>query len=552
MVVSHRASHHSDGIITEQSISDSSLPQVLAPELTDLGPELNEHAPLLPKSPAAKNFTPEIPLRAYNYLQFPNKIVKLIPFLCALLVFVLDFSEYLRIASKTRLYELGACRDYYLLHDPGKVDARTGFVEERCCKVEEVQGRLAMLKGWAMFFDGVPALLVAVPYGILADRKGRRLVMFLTLTGQILAEVWILIVCNFYKIFSLNLVWATSLFQLIGGGPSVIVALLLSIVADVAPENRRATMFFYLSATMLTTEMIAPPLGSYLMQPNSDSTVDNIKSLWRPLLIALPIQSLGFLVISFLPETLKAPSMADDSATDYETSEIRDKCIPHKLLSQSLALLRKSKALRTVLSPRILLCLMGCLVTRLGRQSLDILLQFVSKRFGWTLAQAGYLISLRAGVNVILFVIVLPLLASKMSDLWIARWSVFLLSIGSVGIGVSWGGIPGMVFSLVVFTLGFGFRPALQSVVTGMVRKDHVASLYTGISAMDALGGLFAGPALAATFDWGLKKGSGWLGLPFLVSGGLFAVAGTGIWVLRENSMVPERGDDGDGDIERA
>lgn len=41
------------------------------------------------------------------------------------------------------------------------------------------------------------ALLVSIPYGALADRIGRKKVLILALTGCLLCDTWVAIVCEF-------------------------------------------------------------------------------------------------------------------------------------------------------------------------------------------------------------------------------------------------------------------------------------------------------------------------------------------------------------------
>lgn len=41
------------------------------------------------------------------------------------------------------------------------------------------------------------ALLVSIPYGALADRIGRKKVLILALTGCLLCDTWVAIVCVF-------------------------------------------------------------------------------------------------------------------------------------------------------------------------------------------------------------------------------------------------------------------------------------------------------------------------------------------------------------------
>lgn len=73
-----------------------------------------------------------------------------------------QFSE----APLTRIYESIYCYQYWEREDPTKIlvprsivgPGALGGVEERWCKVAEVQGKLAMLKGTQQFLDCIPSM----------------------------------------------------------------------------------------------------------------------------------------------------------------------------------------------------------------------------------------------------------------------------------------------------------------------------------------------------------------------------------------------------------
>jgi MFS family permease len=98
-------------------------------------------------------------------------------------------------APLTRLVEDIVCRQYY--GDKLPEPLRDGRLPEKYCKVPEVQETVAQLFGMQSFFDGIPGLLLAIPYGVFADKVGRRKVLVLSMLGQLLAAFWILFVCRF-------------------------------------------------------------------------------------------------------------------------------------------------------------------------------------------------------------------------------------------------------------------------------------------------------------------------------------------------------------------
>lgn len=82
-----------------------------------------------------------------------------------------------------------------------------------------------------------------------------------------------------------------------------------------------------------------------------------------------------------------------------------------------------------------------------------------------------------------------------------------------------------MVTGQALTSLGDAFAIPLRSLVTGMVEQEHRGTLYMVIQVW-VEGALFAGgPLMASAFKWGMQLGSLWIGLPFLIATGFFALA---------------------------
>jgi hypothetical protein len=101
---------------------------------------------------------------------------------CIGLAVVSDIGESLYVAPRVRLFESVACTRYYLQNDPSLVD-RDGSVPERFCKIDPVQSKVASVLGWQLFFESIPAILLPIPYGYIADSHGRKWILVLALTG---------------------------------------------------------------------------------------------------------------------------------------------------------------------------------------------------------------------------------------------------------------------------------------------------------------------------------------------------------------------------------
>jgi hypothetical protein len=111
-----------------------------------------------------------------------------------LLVAIIDVGAFLAEAPKTRVYESNICLHHYEEIDPTKIN--NGVVAEELCKEDVIQERMASIFGWQELFDAIPGILLAVPFGTLADKKGRKWVFVTSLMGLQLNSAWILLICE--------------------------------------------------------------------------------------------------------------------------------------------------------------------------------------------------------------------------------------------------------------------------------------------------------------------------------------------------------------------
>ncbi|KAI0124981.1 major facilitator superfamily domain-containing protein [Xylariales sp. AK1849] len=450
--------------------------------------------------------------------------------LCIVIAVVSDIGEYLYSAPRLRLFESIICTRHYLQEDPSLVD-RDGAVPEHLCKVNPVQDRVASILGWQAFFDSLPAILLPIPYGYLADKYGRKWILTLAMTGYTLSYMVTLFLVGVLHL-PLQYVWLSSLCFLIGGGPTTGTTLLTTIVADVVPPELRSTVFFYRFCTDLIAELFVPPLTSVLMSRN----------MWIPLLGAPTFLGISTLMLLAVPETLpiaipKKPSDVPDSPLmATSTSETQEAITLHKKWKIWTRQTRDSFdfVMRDVAVWALVLTFM---ISKVGRQSSNVLFQYVSKRYGWSISQAGLLLSVRAAVNIALFTAILPAIATfalsrfgaASRDLLLAKGSIIFMVLGALGLFFS--ATPAvMIMGLILFTLGTGFAPIVRSLVTSLVESHDASStsdigrLYALISVLEGIGSLVAAPGMAWAFRFGMSLGQEWLGLPFGFAAILFAL----------------------------
>ncbi|KAF3811975.1 Efflux pump ustT [Colletotrichum gloeosporioides] len=430
----------------------------------------------------------------------------------AMMLFIDGLGYCMSIAPQTRLFEDIVCRQYY------KVDSNTpgGGPSEEMCKDPAVQDVVAELFGWQTFFDGIPGLILAMWFGVLADKQGRRRVFFLSVVGQVLGACWVLFIS--WLELPLKLVWLSSFFLVIGGGSTVTGAVAMMIITDASPEKYRSNIFFYAQAALIVAELIGPAIGSALMT----------NSLWFPLLLGLACTIITAILAGTIPETL--PQGEDDSIESDREGLSEDLSLRITLKN----LLRHvHKTLGFILRHRsVLFLVLTFLVVDFSRQSLGVLLQYLSTRYAIPIAKANLLLSFRAFAQLVTFVAILPVLdlfisnklgfSARVKDFLLSRLSIVFIMI-CFAVLVLAPSIPVVVVGLAFYTLGNGFSSFARSLLSSLVEKNMVGTLFTTLSMMDTLGSLLAGPIVARTFSWSMRLDGIWKGLPYVMS---FAMCG--------------------------
>ncbi|GFF44705.1 inner membrane transport protein YajR [Aspergillus udagawae] len=473
----------------------------------------------------------------------------------------------------TRIYESIACRQYYAEYDPRQI-AADGQVPESLCKIKEVQTELAAVKGYMEFFDGVLSAFLAIPYGLLADRIGRKPIICLSIPAFALNSGIMFAVMWYSDIFPLRAVWASCLAWLLGGGPVVAFAIIWTMMSDVTAEDERAAMFFRFGVVSMGADFASSAVSSWMMTWEP----------WLPLMIGWGIVLAGVLCAVTLPETMHVSSarrtersasvelahLASENgdqkgatqkeerrinADDCDVDSVEGNQLPFTLRSAGKRpfLRRMYSRSRQYLTPysfifrnkQIILLLTAFLVYRLSRGSSWFLVQYISTRYKWTIAEANLLISFKPALTIPLFLFILPALSRHLlrsmhtskKDLQLARVSIVCLCLGTLGIGLS-PSIATLVPSLLVQTAGSGFLYLIRSLITTMVKQEETARLFTIIEVLQAVGNVIASLSITTVFQLGLELGGSWIGLAWMMTSTAFALVGAAVWCFRPPPVV--------------
>ncbi|RPA79072.1 MFS general substrate transporter [Ascobolus immersus RN42] len=454
----------------------------------------------------------------------------------AVLLFMSELFELLLVVPKIRLLEAKICRNYYDLNDPSVYNP-DGTIPELLCKIPEIQARLAHIKGWQVFWEGLPVMLLAIPWGILADRVGRRKVLALNFFGCIVSVFWFLAVCTPGSTLPAEAVWGSGFANLIGGGPRVGSVLILALVSDNSPETKRSQRFYFTYSAYLIAELIAPPFAGLLMR----------FSIWLTFWVALGALFFAYPVLLATKEQTKSERegrMKDDDEDSEALLATENTPLPTSKNSKISEVLWKIK---TAISKRtILLVLLGhfCCPVRI-ELVFQTLIPYASKVYSLTIANAGLLLSIVAATNLVVFLVGLPYITHRLRtrfgykpvsiDVFVARGSCFVLAVGSFIMAIA-PHFSVFILGTIVFASGFGIRLSLLSILTGLVDPKVLASVYTVVTLVEGFGEMVAAPVLQESFAFGLRKGSTAVAAPWVI--GLVVYTGAFFLLGRIKTMV--------------
>ncbi|KAL2016178.1 hypothetical protein VTK56DRAFT_4096 [Thermocarpiscus australiensis] len=402
------------------------------------------------------------------------------------------------------------------------------LADDPACKHPDVQGYLAMLRGWAATFDCIPGVIGALPYGVLSDRWGRRPVLGLGLLGIVLSVGFQYGVFFFSDVVPLWAMWFSAVFQLIGGGGAIAMAMLYTSIADVVAVDDRATVFLQVGAVFLGSQMIAGPLGGVLMVWNP----------WIPLLLALAILALSnLLVVLAFPETVHVHDGRESRG------DRNDDGVPNMAKLWQKARAGLADVWDFVLANKSVAFLMLSLVfVFLGRFVGELLLQYATERYHWTWSTASIVLAIRSAGSLVTLLVLLPVagwlcvqrlgMAGMDKDLWLGRWSGIVMIAGSLLIAAAANGLF-FSFGLVLFALGSGMSGLIRSLLNALVEEHHVGTVNTLAGFMEVVGMTVVGPLLAESLKVGLDMGGAWEGLPFITAGLFFLVSTAILWSFR-------------------
>ncbi|KAK3191038.1 hypothetical protein K4F52_002988 [Lecanicillium sp. MT-2017a] len=397
------------------------------------------------------------------------------------------------------------------------------------CKDSAVQGEMANLLAISFTLGVLPGL-TAVTWGVVAEKYGRKPVMLLSVSAIFLNNVMNLGIYWFSDYISVYWMWLTAFINFFGGGPAVFSAMAFTMISEVVPKSQRATVYLYVGAGPTLGIILSGPLAYVYMGLGH----------WFTAGMGL----LGYVIVisvtMCIPETIVENKHAGEelvAGPDDAEDTGRLTRIWHSVVS---AFLNTIQSLRVVFlqDKKLGLLVLGSLFADLGTSLFNLLMQYATKRLNLQYREANLLISSTTVSKLVIVLALLPILSQFVlkynvkpikKDMWIARISILLVSIGNFGLGLS-NHVATFVPSLVMYNMYTAYLAALRSVVTEIAGESKLAVVFSTMGLLDSLGMLVAGPVMAQAYSLGLRLGGDWQGLPFYISGGLVAIVAVMMW----------------------
>lgn len=177
------------------------------------------------------------------------------------------------------------------------------------------------------------------------------------------------------------------------------------------------------------------------------------------------------------------------------------------------------------------LCFMFLAIMFVNSLAMDVRVQvrtWISTRYGWPLADVGYVLSAESVAGVVLL-FALPWLdrvrrhlppgshtvwEKRKRELWVARVSLGFGAAGALVIALA--ADRAMFFlGLVVMTGAVGFPDAVRAFCTSFFATEEIQALYAAVTVAEMLGVILGSPVWGWIFAQAYHGGSTWIGVPF-------------------------------------
>ncbi|KAI3339157.1 major facilitator superfamily domain-containing protein [Ustulina deusta] len=431
-----------------------------------------------------------------------------------------------------RLLERRLCRAYY---------GSDRDVDEKLCKVVPVQQDLAYIMGSFETLWVAGDFVMTIPLTFLSERYGRGRILLLNLVPRLFMLFWTLGIAYLEDYLPPQAAIAGASLSILGGD-TVFNSLIYGLASKIGEDGiTRAIYFSRMTALTSVVGFLSPAIAAAAM------TIKLSLPFWLGsifLLLALP-------TILLLPVKDHVP----DDTTEARRPLISSPTLKAQTSRTSLVASVVDRA-HTLVSAvgnfHLALLLLSMFLTSLASADTKLLAQYISTRYHWTFASAGYLLSAKAIVNFFLLTFVVPFFlttrgnntSQSLSDSAHVRYARFCLVssvLGALGIGLSgviWELVPSLLIyalgvPLSIFTLSLANSPNMwaRAQSSGPELSDAQSHIFSIVMMVKTLGSLVGAPLMATLWYHGIRASL--YGSPYIASSLIYLAAWCVFWNIR-------------------
>ncbi|KAI1340646.1 MFS general substrate transporter [Xylariaceae sp. FL0016] len=373
---------------------------------------------------------------------------------------------------------------------------------------------------------------MTVPLGFLAEKYGHVSILRLNLIPRLFMLSWALLIGYLDESLPPQAAIAGAALSCLGGD-TLFNSLVYALAAKITDDSvTRATYFSWMTGLSSVINFAGPAVASATM------TLQLLLPFWLGIIFIL----LAIPAISLLPQASLATSRMEDEQQRPLISSPTLKARASET-SRLTPIFERVRVLVSIVKthPRNLsLLLVSFFLTAWASSDTKLLAQFISKRYQWTFQSAGYLLSVKATVNFIILILIVPYLLrikkssrranpQSLSDRENSRYAKLCLIMsvfGALMIGFSseiWMLFPSLVtyaigVPLSIFTLGLLKSPEVSPRDNGITATsaDAETHIFAIVMMTKTLGSLVGAPFMATLWVTGIRLGI--YGLPFFAS----------------------------------
>ncbi|PTD08272.1 hypothetical protein FCULG_00006194 [Fusarium culmorum] len=467
--------------------------------------------------------------------------------LVLVLFLLVNLSMSLYQLPSNRLIEKRLCVDYYRQNDPSKF-LPDGSLDEKLCKIRDVEKELGRIQGVMETLWVAGDFIMTIPLSFLAEKWGRASILRFNLLSRSFLLFWAIVVGHFDDLLPTRAILAGPALSVLGGD-CVFNSLTYALVSNLTDDHvQRAIYFGYMSSMSYVVALLGPALASVTMSI----------SLLLPFCLGISLLLFAIPAIRMLPSPAEMSKNVDNPDEEQQEPLLSSSRLKAQEDDQSVfhSVAQRLGTIKNIVTshPRnFTLLLFSFMLTSLASSDTKLLVQYISARYKWTFAAAGYLLSGKAVVNFTLLTFIIPKVlrsarlvpneayseAVDKSNILNAMYCLLASVFGAFGIAVAskiWVLIPAMFVyalgsALPIFTLSLLKSPAIspqqtESTTNTSEIENHVFSI---VMLVKTAGSLLGAPLMATLWVYGLSLGDVSLGMPFFFSSICYTVA---IWVF--------------------